>query len=136
MLGHIGHAQCGLARLVLGKFVIVAAGTESKVTNVEHIGRLIDHGQRKGLGRRDNTRRDIFLVHGNRDARRRGRHLHRRVDDAAGTQPIGRSTHHIQAARHRKERSFVHNDHSPNPGLNLMDVCTHKKGGAHTERRL
>ena len=136
VLGHIGHAKGSLAGLVLGKLVIVAAGAEPKVTDVEHIGSLIDYRQRKGLGRGNDTRGDVVLIHGNRDARRRRRHLHRRVDDAAGAQSIGRGAHHIQTARHRKERSFVHNDHSPNPGWNLMEVCTHKKGGAHNGPRL
>ena len=84
-------------------------------------------GQRKGLGRRDNARRDIFLVHGNRNARRRGRHLHRGVDNAAGARSICRGTHHIQPARHRKERSFIQNDHSPNSELSLADVYTHNE---------
>ena len=136
VLGHIGHAQSRLAGLVLGKLVIIAAGAEPKVTDVEHVGGLIDHGQRERFGRCDDARGDVVLIHGNRDARRRGRHLHRSVDDAAGAQPVCRSAHHVQTARHGKERSFVHNDHSPNPGWYLMDVCTHKKGGAHNGRRL
>ena len=136
VLGHIRHAESSLASLVLGKLVIVAAGAEPKVTDVEHIGRLIDHGQRERFGRSDDARGDVVLVHGNRNARRHGRHLHRSVDDAAGAQPVCRGAHHVQTARHGKERSFVHNNHSPNPGWNLMDVCTHKKSGAHNGRRL
>ena len=122
--------------LVLGKLVVIAAGAEAKVADIEHVGGLVNHGQRKGLSRCDYAGRDIFLVHGNRDARRGGCHLHCCVDNAAGTQPVCHGAHHVQATRHGKERSFVHNDHSPNSGLSLMDVCTHKKGDAHTERRL
>ena len=136
VLGHIGHAQSRLAGLVFGKLVIIAAAAEPKVTDVEHIGRLIDHGQRERFGRSDDARGDVVLVHCNRNARRHGRHLHRCVDNAAGTQPVCRGAHHVQAARHGKERSFVHNDHSPSSGWNLIDVCTHKKGSAHNGRRL